>query len=99
MPLKFTQRSAAEVPTPSSSGKVNEDLVALKGEMSKLGSGMVLEIETGSEKAVRGTKMLITKAASSLGTEWQHWHSGTKVYAKPKETAKGRGRPRKNVQA
>jgi hypothetical protein len=46
-------------------------------------SGMVLEIETGSEKAVRGAKMDVTRASTQLGTRWQHWHIGTKVFAKP----------------
>jgi TusA-related sulfurtransferase len=95
MPLKFTHRSENEVPTPSSSGKVNQDLMALKDEMQKLGSGMVLEIETGSEQAVRGTKMLITRAANQIGKEWQHWSVGSKVFAKPKEMLARRGRPKK----
>jgi hypothetical protein len=95
MPLKFTQRNAEEVPSAGSNGKINQDLVAIKNEMAKLGSGMVLEIDTGSEKAVRGTKMLITKASKELGTQWKHWHSGTSVYAQPVDAAKRRGRPRK----
>src|SRR5207249_8774581 len=45
MPLKITQRPEHEVPKPSRAGKVNEDLVAVKNEMMKLGQGMVLEIE------------------------------------------------------
>ena len=43
MPLRITQRKEEDVPTPSSSGKINEDLVAIKNEMSRLASGMVLE--------------------------------------------------------
>ncbi len=95
MPLQFSQKKADEVPAPGSGGKVNQELVALKSEMAKLGSGLVLEIETGSEKGVRGTKMLVTRAASQLGTKWRHWHSGTKVYAQPEDGAKRRGRPKK----
>jgi TusA-related sulfurtransferase len=95
MPLKITQRKAGDVPSASSSGKVNEDLVPLKIEMTKLATGMVLEIETGSEKAVRGTKMLVTKAAKELGTQWQHWNVGTTVFAKPREAVRRRGRPPK----
>ena len=68
MPLKITQRPEHEVPKPSRAGKVNEDLVAVKNEMMKLGQGMVLEIEAGSEKAIRGAKALITRAAKELGT-------------------------------
>lgn len=83
MPLRITQKKEGEVPTPTASGKVNEDLLALKEEMQKLASGMVLEIETGSEKALRGTKMLITRASNQLGTRWRHWSVGTKVFAKP----------------
>ena len=36
MPLKFTHRKQEEVPSPSSSGKVKQDLMALKEEMQKL---------------------------------------------------------------
>ncbi len=95
MPLKFTHRKQEEVPSPSSSGKVNEDLVALKDEMQKLPAGMVLEIQTEGEKAVRGTKMLITRAATQMGKEWQNWSVGSKVFAKPKEMLTRRGRPKK----
>ena len=90
MPLKFNHRKADEVPTPSASGKINEDLIALKNEMAKLAAGMVLEIETGNEKAVRGTKMLVTKAANQLGTKWRHWNVGTTVFAKPAEAVRRR---------
>ncbi len=92
MPLNITHRKEDEVPSPGSSGKVNQDLMALKAEMSKLASGMVLEIEAGSEKAVRGTKMLVTKASNQLGTRWRHWSVGTKVFARPMEAVRRRGR-------
>ena len=92
MPLKFAQRTEAEAPTPSSTGKVNEDLLAIKTEMMKLASGMVLEIDAGSEKAVRSTKTLVTKAGGQLGTQWRHWNIGTKVFAKPTDAVKRRGR-------
>ncbi len=95
MPLKFTHRKQEEVPSPSSSGKVNQDLVALKDEMQKLPAGMVLEIQTEGEKAVRGTKMLITRAANQMGKDWQHWSVGSRVFAKPKEMLARRGRPKK----
>ena len=97
MPLKFTHRKQEKVPTPTSAGKVNEDRTALRGEMQKLASRMVLEIEAGSEKAVRGTKMLITRCANQLGSEWQHWSVGTKVFAKPRGMIARRGRPKKTV--
>lgn len=95
MPLKITQRKPEDVPSASATGKVNYDLIALKDEMRKLGSGMVLEIETGGEKAIRSTKMLVSKAAKELGVQWQHWHMGTKVFAKPADAIKRRGRARK----
>lgn len=95
MPLRITQRREEDVPTPSSSGKINEDLTTIKNEMSKLASGMVLEIEAGSEKAVRGTKLLITKASNQLGSQWRHWNVGTKVFAKPAEAVRRRGRRKK----
>jgi hypothetical protein len=90
VPLRFSQRKPEEVPTPSASGKVNQDLLNLKNEMSKLAAGMVLEIETGSEKAVRGTKTLVTKAAKQLGTPWKHWSVGTTVFARPVEAVRRR---------
>ena len=92
MPLKFTQRRQQDVPIPSAAGKVNYELVSLRNEMSKLSSGMVLEIDAGSEKSVRGTKVLVTKAANQLGTPWQHWSVGSIVFAKPKGAVRRRGR-------
>ena len=97
MPLKFTHRTLEEVPAPSASGKVNLDLLNLRNEMSKLPPGMVLEIETGDEKAVRGTKMLVTKAANQLGTSWKHWSFGTTVFAQPKDFPKPTEAPRRRV--
>jgi hypothetical protein len=96
MPLKITHKTESEVPTPTSTGKVNQDLMALKAEMQKLASGMVLEIETGSEKAVRSAKTLVTRASTQLGVKWQHWSVGSKVFARPVGEIKRRmGRPRK----
>lgn len=96
MPLTITHKKEDDVPTPTSTGKVNEDFEALKSEMQKLGSGMVLEIETGSEKAVRSAKTLITRASTQLGTKWQHWSVGSKVFARPVGELKRRvGRPKK----
>src|SRR4051812_37765467 len=91
MVLKITQRNEADVPMPNAQGRVNEDLQSMKAEMTKLPSGMVLEVETGSGKAIRSTKMLVSKAAKELGTQWEHWHVETKVYAKPRAAAR-RGR-------
>ncbi len=92
MPLKITHRNESEVPGASSNSPVSQELEALKGEMQKLATGMVLEIESDSDKAVRSTKMLITKAARQLGTEWRHWSSENRVYAKPVEGSSRRGR-------
>ncbi len=96
MPLRITPRKQEEVPTATRSGKVNEDLMALKDAMQKLAADMVLEIEAGSEKAVRGTKMLVTKAANQLGKDWQHWSVGSKVFAKPRELSRRRRQSKKN---
>ena len=98
MPLKITAKPEAEVPSSGRSGKVNEDLIALKDAMKKLGSDMVLEIETGSEKAVRGAKVLVTKAAKELGTRWRHWSVGSKVFAKPAEEVRRRMRRSKKTE-
>jgi hypothetical protein len=92
MPLKITHRKDNEVPTPGGSGMVNPDLLTLKNEMSKLATGMVLEIETGSEQAVRSTKMLVTKAANQIGAPWKHWNVGSTVFAMPKAAVRRRGR-------
>jgi|SRR3990172_2399977 len=97
MPLKITSKPETEVPSPGRAGKVNEELVAIKDEMLKLTSGMVLEIETGSEKAVRGAKVLVTKAAKELGRQWRHWSVGTKVFAKPVGEVRKRVGRRKKV--
>ena len=97
MPLTITHRNENDVPTPSGQGRVNEDFESLKSEMSKLDSGMVLEINAGNEKAVRGTKMLITRVARQLGSEWSHWNNGATVYARPKTSSARRGRPKKTA--
>ena len=94
MPIEIKQRPENEAPKPNR--KPNEDLIAVKNAMIRLGKGMVLEIEAGSEKAVRGTKALVTRSAKELGSRWQHWHVGTKVFAKPiEENRPRRGRRRK----
>src|SRR5438046_3776269 len=95
MPLRFSQKKEEDVPRPGSSGKVNLDLLAIRDQMTKLASGMVLEIETEGEKAVRGTKMLVTRAANQLGTRWHHWNVGSKVFAKPADAIRRRGRRKK----
>jgi spore cortex formation protein SpoVR/YcgB (stage V sporulation) len=92
MPLNITHRKEDEVPTPSAMGRVNEDLETIKSEMRKLAPGMVLEMDPGNEKAVRGTKMLVTRASTQLGSRWQHWHVGTVVFAKPAGETRKRGR-------
>jgi hypothetical protein len=97
MPLAITHRSETDVPTPSAMGRVNADLEAVKSEMRKLSSGMVLQIEAESAKGVRSAKTLVSRAAKQLGTRWQHWHVGSTVFAKPAEGVRKRvGRPRKN---
>src|ERR1700680_1919609 len=88
MPLRIKHIKQEEAPKPSSTGKANTELFAVKSEMLKLGKGMVLEIETGSAKAVRGTKTLVTRAGNELGTKWQHWDVETKVFARPMATLK-----------
>src|SRR5687767_13631188 len=95
MALKIAHRKQQDVPAPAASGRANEELYQLKTEMSKLAADMVLEIDTGSTTAIRGTKGLITRASKQLGRPFVHWHQGTKVYAKPAEVARRRGRPRK----
>jgi hypothetical protein len=99
MPLKITQRRAEEVPQPSKSGKVNEELQNIKAEMSKLREGMILEIDAGASGSVRSAKSLITRASKELGRPWTHWHQGTKVYAKPLPVQRRRGRPPRNPAA
>ncbi len=94
MPLRI--RQAKEGETGRGAGRtIEQELQALKNEMAKLGKGMILEIETGSAQAVRTTKALVTRAGNQLGARWQHWHVGTKVFAKPVSRLKamrGRGK-------
>jgi len=97
MQLKITHRKEEEVPRPTAAGRINENLEAIKTEMLKLGQGMVLEIDTGSEKAIRGTKALITRASKEIGAKWRHWSQGTKVFARPAERAPRRRRRSKPV--
>jgi len=91
MPLKIRHVSEKEAPKPTVKGRTNRDIHQLKSEMMKLASGAVLEVEAGSEKAVRGVKTLITRASNELGNGWRHWHVGTKVYARPQAKTKRRG--------
>lgn len=95
MPLKIAVRKESEVPRPTPSGRVNEHIEALKEKMESFPAGMVLEVEVGRGSSVRATKVLITKAARSLGSvKWKHWHSGNKVYAQPAATRRRRRRAR-----
>src|SRR5918999_6401462 len=95
MTLKISHRTEQEVPAPAASGQANEELFQLKTEMSKLEPGMVLEVDAGNARAIRGTKGLVTRAGKQLGRPFVHWHQGTKVFAKPAEAPRRRGRPRK----
>jgi hypothetical protein len=99
MDLKFTHRKAEEVPARTVSGRVNQALAALIREMTKLAPDMVLEIETGDEKAIRATKAMITRAGKELGTPWRHWHEGTKIYARPTDPITERGRKQRTERA
>ncbi|HLF76603.1 MAG TPA: hypothetical protein VJB57_03860 [Dehalococcoidia bacterium] len=99
MPLQFTHKKAEEVPAKKATGKVSAALAALMREMTKLAPDMVLEIETGDEKAIEATKMLITSAGNELGTPWQHWHQGTKVYTRPADPITERGRKQRSERA
>lgn len=99
MPLQFTHKKAEEVPAPRPPGKVSQALAALIREMTKLAPDMVLEIETGDEKAIRATRMLVTRAGNELGTPLRHWQVGTKVYAKPTDVITERGRKQRSERA
>jgi hypothetical protein len=92
MALKMVQRNEDEVPSPNAAGKVDPDFIALKAEMSRLPAGMVLEIVADNERAVRSTKMLVSKAAKQLGSPWRHWNVGPTVFAKPADAPRRRGR-------
>ncbi len=97
MPLKITQRREQDITLPGRTGRVNEDLVALKEEMKNLGSGMVLEILAGDGKSERAVKGLVSRAANEMGARWEHWNVGSKVYARPVGGVKRRGRPEKAI--
>jgi len=88
VPLQFSHKKAHEVPQPGPASRVTEAVSAIMREMARVAPDMVLEIETGDEKTIRATKMLVTRAGNELGTPWRQWHVGTKVYAKPMEATK-----------
>ena len=92
MALKINVRKQADVPQPTSSGRVNEEVEALKAKMRDLGPGMVLEVETDRTSSVRATKAKITRAARDLGAAWRHWHAGNRVFAQPKAARRRRRR-------
>ncbi len=82
--MKISHRRAEDVPAPPArSGAVNQVLTEIMRELRRIAPGMVMVIETGDEAAVRGTKVLITRAGRELGIPVRHWHNGTEVYAKP----------------
>ncbi len=58
--------------------------------MLKLRRGMVLEVQTGAGRSVRGIKMLITRAGNQIGRSFRHWHEGTRVFAQPKGVVRRR---------
>ena len=92
MPLKISVRKESEAPRPTSSGKPNEDVQALKAKMSQLPTGSVLEVQVDRGRSIRGVKTLITRASKERGSKWKHWHSGNKVYAQPRgRGGEGRG--------
>lgn len=98
MALKIAHRTAEEVPVGGSNTE-SAEFTQIKAELAKLQAGMVLEIETGSAKAIRGTKSMLTRAGKQAGRPVVHWHQGTTVYAKSSEPAKRRGRPPKAATA
>jgi hypothetical protein len=94
MSLKITHRKAEEVPLAAGEAG-SADFNQIKAELSKLQPGMVLEVETASPRAVRGTKAMLTRAGNQLGRPVIHWQQGTVVYAKAADPARRRGRPPK----
>ena len=93
MPLKIAHRKAEDVPA-ATAETGSPEFQELKVELAKLQPGMVLEVETGSGRAIRGTKAMLTRAGKQAGLSVVHWHQGTKVYAKA-QVARRRGRPPK----
>jgi hypothetical protein len=83
MPLKIRHRSADEVPQPQGGGRVSEEFNQVKTALATLSVGDVLEIETNDARAVRGTKLMVTRAGKQLGKSFTHWNSGTKVFVRP----------------
>lgn len=90
MPLKFSHKKAHEVPQPGRASRVSEAFSAIMNEMARVAPDMVLEIETGDERELRATRMLVTRAGCESMTPWRQWHVGTKVYAQPMEATKRR---------
>ncbi len=74
MALQFSHKKAGEVPQPRQRGKVSDAVAAVMRELERVSHDMVLEIETGDEKAIRATKLMISRAGEELGTPVRHWH-------------------------
>jgi hypothetical protein len=90
VPLQFSHKKAHEVPQPARASRVSEAFSAIMKEMARVAPDMVLEIETGDERELRATRMLVTRAGCESTTPWRQWHVGTKVYAQPMEATKRR---------
>ena len=99
MALQFSHKKAGEVPQPRQRGKVSDAVAAVMRELERVAQDMVLEIETGDEKAIRATKLMISRAGEELGTPVRHWHKGTKVYARPVDPITERGRKQRSERA
>ncbi len=82
--MKITQRKEEDVPpAPAKNRRVNRALEEIMDELTRIEPGMVMVIEAEDEKAIRATKLLVTRAGNELGIPLRHWHTGTEVFAKP----------------
>lgn len=98
MALKIVHRKVDEVPS-ATSGRSSTEFDTIKAELAKLQPGMVLEVDPGSQGAVRGTKAMLTRAGNQLGRPVVHWSLGNVIYAKATEAPRRRGRPPKAIAA
>lgn len=76
MPLKH--RKAEEVP-PSSTDSSSAEFNQIKVELARLQPGMVLEVDAGSQKALRKTKAMLTRAGKQIGRTVVHGQQGGSI--------------------
>jgi len=86
MPLKISVRNEAEVPSAACAAG-SAEFSQIKAELAKLEPAWCSKVDAGSQKALKGTKAMLTRAGNQIGRPVTHWQ------AEPWCTRRQRTRP------